>query len=67
MDTKKYKEVKRKYQEVVRELRERKLAKLIEEQAKEESALLGLLMLTGTNLGRHPYFWAPFVLIGDYK
>lgn len=18
-------------------------------------------------LGRHPYFWAPFVLIGDYK
>lgn len=20
-----------------------------------------------TNLGRHPYFWAPFVLIGDYK
>ena len=22
---------------------------------------------TGANLGRHPYFWAPFVLIGDYK
>ena len=22
---------------------------------------------TGTSLGRHPYFWAPFVLIGDYK
>jgi len=20
-----------------------------------------------TNLGRHPYFWAPFLLIGDYK
>ncbi len=22
---------------------------------------------TGAKLGRHPYFWAPFVLIGDYK
>jgi len=22
---------------------------------------------TNTKLGRHPYFWAPFVLIGDYK
>ena len=22
---------------------------------------------TGQSLGRHPYFWAPFVLIGDYK
>ena len=22
---------------------------------------------TGSSLGRHPYFWAPFVLIGDYK